>query len=463
MYPVKTFLAVFSFTVLVCLPQFVPALARFRVWDLNKISAVWDLPLPKPEVESGSAINPDELRSKKLEVAAHGYLRDETHELDHFYAGLLQSAVRPVRVLHYGDSPTTADLVTGDIRAMLQKEYGDGGSGFTLIARPWAWYNHRGVEMDGSGWKIDIAGAGEIRDGMFGLGGATFRGQTGASARWKLKDGRHRFAEVAYLEQPEGGAFAFEADDQQVGVADTSAEHAGPGFAAFELPEGSTRFSLRVTSGHVRLYGVEFRKAASGIVYSSLGINGASVTMLSRTFNAAHWAAELRHYQPDLVVLAYGTNESGFPKFVDSTWADEVRLAVRRLRAALPKTSILLMSPMDRGERDEQGEISTLPALLRLVRIEGRIAEESGVAFFNTFEAMGGEGTMGRWYAAQPRMVGADFIHPLPAGGKIVGGLLFRALQDGFTEYKLRQLKKTASEGAVAPVVPATSRATLKE
>jgi hypothetical protein len=66
------------------------------------------------------------------------------------------------------------------------------------------------------------------------------------------------------------------------------------------------------------------------------------------------------------------------------------------------------------------------------------------VAFFNTFEAMGGEGTMGRWYSAEPRLVGADFIHPMPAGAKIVGELLYNALRDGYNQYKLRQLKDTA-------------------
>ena len=47
------------------------------------------------------------------------------------------------------------------------------------MARPWAWYNHRGVEMEGSGWGIDVAGATEVKDGMHGLGGASFRGLGG--------------------------------------------------------------------------------------------------------------------------------------------------------------------------------------------------------------------------------------------------------------------------------------------
>jgi hypothetical protein len=47
---------------------------------------------------------------------------------------------------------------------------------------------------------------------------------------------------------------------------------------------------------------------------------------------------------------------------------------------------------------------------------------------------------MARWYAAQPRLVGADYIHPLPAGAKIVGELLYGSLRDGYSEYKVRKL-----------------------
>jgi lysophospholipase L1-like esterase len=166
------------------------------------------------------------------------------------------------------------------------------------------------------------------------------------------------------------------------------------------------------------------------------------VTMLSRAFNGAHWAAQLRHYKPDLVVLAYGTNESGYPQFVDSTWGPELKNAVKRVRAALPEAAILLMSPMDRGELKDSGEIETVQALPHLVEIETRIAAETGAAFFNTFQAMGGEGTMARWYAAEPRLVGADYIHPMPGGAKIVGELLYRALRDGYNEYKIRELKE---------------------
>ena len=50
---------------------------------------------------------------------------------------------------------------------------------------------------------------------------------------------------------------------------------------------------------------------------------------------------------------------------------------------------------------------------------------------------MGGPGTMGRWYQAEPRMVGADLIHPMPAGAKLVGNLLYKAMLDGYNKYKV--------------------------
>jgi hypothetical protein len=70
------------------------------------------------------------------------------------------------------------------------------------------------------------------------------------------------------------------------------------------------------------------------------------------------------------------------------------------------------------------------------VDIQARVAMDMGCAFFNTFEAMGGAGTMAKWYTQQPRMVTADFMHPLPAGAKIVGGLLNTAICDGFEKFK---------------------------
>jgi lysophospholipase L1-like esterase len=447
----KTILAVVTFAVLILLPRAVPALKNYVSLDPRDIPLVWDLPVPKPEELATDAIH-----ARRPEVPKPQDLIDPHQTLGHFYEALLEGG--PVRVLHYGDSPTTGDLITSDARALFQKQFGDGGAGFVLIAKPWAWYFHRGVDMDSSKWTIDVAGDTQIKDGLHGLGGASFQGVPGAEATFTVKNEQHT-AEVAYLEQPDGGTFSFEADGNELGAVETAAEASSekprPAWKSFALPPGTKKFTVRVQSGRVRLYGVEFSKGRPGVLYSSLGVNGANITLLSHAFNGPHWAAQLHHYKPDLVVLAYGTNESGFPKFVDSTWAAEMKSVVKRVQTALPDASILLMSPMDRGERNDRGEIETIAAMPRLVKIEAKVAEETGVAFFNTFQAMGGEGTMARWYAAEPRLVGSDYIHPMPAGARIVGELLYGALRDGYNQYKLRQLK-SRENGVKAPEASTT-------
>ncbi len=441
--PFKTGLAALTFILLMLAPQYVPALEKYKSFDPGSIRKVIDLPVKLPQETPAEDASPEALGAR-LQAAAPRNLVDPAHELDHFYASLQKGSAR---ILHYGDSPTTGDLITADARAALQKQFGDGGAGFALLARPWAWYNHRGVDMDASGWEIDVAGATEVKDGMHGLGGASFRGSVGATARFTLRN-PHTEIEVAYLSQPDGGDFQVEADGSLLGTVETAADGKKPGFASFEVPNGAKKFAVKVTRGSVRMFGADFRRSPTGVVYHSLGVNGANVTLLSRAFNGPHWTAELRHYKPDLVIVNYGTNESGFPSFVQGTWGQEVKNAVKRIQAALPQTSVLLMSPMDRGERKHDGSIDTIAAMPGLVKSEAGVGQETGVAFFNTFQAMGGPGTMGRWYTSEPRLVGADFIHPMPAGAKIVGELLAGALRDGYNDYKLRQLKKAVVQTA---------------
>jgi len=99
------------------------------------------------------------------------------------------------------------------------------------------------------------------------------------------------------------------------------------------------------------VFGIVLEKDRPGVVYDSLGMNGAFTTVPARIFDEREWAAQLQRRQPDLVILNYGTNESGFAAYVGKWYEQELRLAIGRLRRALPNCSLLIMSPMDRAER----------------------------------------------------------------------------------------------------------------
>jgi lysophospholipase L1-like esterase len=350
--------------------------------------------------------------------------------LDAFYASLRRGQV--TRILHYGDSPTTADSITSDIRRLLQARFGDAGHGFLLIAKPWAWYGHNGMRLDAKGWQIEPASQKREPDGIHGLGGVSFRGEPGAISRVGLPDSLYTRAVVYYLAQPGGGSFTVEAGEAKIVDVNTDAEEKKPGFAEFALPPGTSTIELRVVGGKVRLFGYRFDKGGPGVQYSSLGVNGAQVQMVLRYFEADQWTEVLRHEDPALVILNYGTNESIYPAYVNKQYPDELRQVIARIREALPHASLLLMGPMDRGTMNASGEIVTPEILQTLIEVQRKVAAETGCAFFNTFDAMGGAGTMGRWYHAQPRLVSADFMHPLPAGAAKVGALFEGALMQDY-------------------------------
>lgn len=372
-------------------------------------------------------------------------LADSNGGLDQFYAALVRTERKEpgavTRVSHYGDSPTTADLITGDIRAMLQARFGDAGHGFILLAKPWAWYQHRGAWLSGSGWQIFPATRFETKDGIFGFGGVNFTGGASARAEIGLDDPGQSQFDLYYLHQPGGGTVEITANGADIARIPTEGPDKSPGFAPFDVKGGAAKIELR-PDGPVRLFGLTAEKPNPGVVYDSIGLNGASIRILSRMFNLAHWTTELQHRNPDLVVINYGTNEADFESFIDNDYEKELREAIRRVRAALPQASVLIMSPMDRGRRTGPGEIETMETIPHIVDIQRRVAGETGCGFFNTFAAMGGAGTMSRWYNATPRLVSADFIHPYPAGGKIVAAAFVKQIEQGLNRYKLRRMPK---------------------
>ena len=171
-----------------------------------------------------------------------------------------------------------------------------------------------------------------------------------------------------------------------------------PGFATLHAAEPVHELEIHVESGRVRLFGVAAGKPGPGVVYDSLGMNGASITVLTRMFNREFWTAELRHRSRNLIIINYGTNEADFAPYVNGPYEKDLREAVRRVQAAVPEASLMLMSPMDRGHRVGLDQIETMATIPKIVAIQRRVAAETGCAFFDTFQAMGGEGTMARWY-----------------------------------------------------------------
>jgi lysophospholipase L1-like esterase len=79
-----------------------------------------------------------------------------------------------------------------------------------------------------------------------------------------------------------------------------------------------------------------------------------------------------------------------------------------------------------------------MPTIPVIVAAQKAAAEAEGCAFFNTYEAMGGEGAMGAWSRARPRLAMSDYRHATPEGYQVIGNLFYKALLKAFADHVAR-------------------------
>jgi lysophospholipase L1-like esterase len=348
------------------------------------------------------------------------------------------SAQDDVRVTQFGDSHTAADIQTAAVRRALQTRFGDGGRGFVAIGRPWKQWGQDGVKVGMStDWALTAKLGKTQSDGIYGLAGIGVFTHTQGARAWTDVIAKTSRAELDYLEQPNGGAFDVVIDGMRVVRVATRGDRTQSAFRAFDMTESSAhQIEIRAAGdGDVRVFGMSLdRTAQYGIVYDALGINGARVTT-PLSWNEAHFAEQLKHRAPALVVLAYGTNESVDVDFPQATFERQLVDELGRVARAVPTASCLLLGPPDRAIKS--GDMwATAPKILEIIAAEKRVAEAAGCAFYDQLAAMGGEGTIALWSEESPPRAQKDRVHLTRDGYAQVGASFASDLMRGYAVWR---------------------------
>jgi lysophospholipase L1-like esterase len=406
----------------------------------------------------------DPIADKPAEIVTRGGgslgALERTPNLRRFFEALARleagQAQDDVRIVQFGDSHTAADIQTGAVRRSLQARFGDGGRGFVAIGRPWKKWFQDGVRVGMSNeWSPDkgkIERGKIVGDGIHGLAGVgLFTRQHGARA-WTDVNAKTSRAELAYLEQPNGGAFDVFVDGVRLVRVSTRSDKTASAFRSFDVTEGSThQVEVRaVGDGDVRVFGLSLDRARDyGVVLDALGINGARVTT-ALSWNEQHFSEQLRHRAPALVVLAYGTNESTDTDLAQHTYERQLVDMLGRVARAVPSASCLLLGPPDRAIDTKDGWV-TAPKIAEIIAAQRRVAEAAGCAFFDQQAAMGGP--IAAWATEDPPRAQKDRVHLTREGYAQLGATFASDLQRAYASWRREAgLPATATrEFAISP------------
>jgi lysophospholipase L1-like esterase len=351
------------------------------------------------------------------------------------------------RVAHYGDSAVAADSITSTARRMLQARMGDAGHGFILIARgSMQHYMHRDIVHRSAGeWEVNSIVHAQLRDGRYGYGGVQARARGGASATFgTVEDGpigtRASRLQLYYQRTRGGGGVQLRVDGETVRSVSTSGDAIEDAVETLDVPDGPHQFSLRMTGGVSKLYGVALERDVTGIVYDSLGLVGAVAERLLE-MRPEHIAGQIELRDPHLLVLAFGGNESANAWLNLESYEKNLTGVVERMRSGKPDMPCLLFGPLDQAERDARGKVVTVPILPKIIDVQRRVATAQKCAFFDAYAAMGGEGAMARWLKVRPRLATSDMRHATPKGYEVIGTLYYKALLHAFAEHLGRTRK----------------------
>ncbi|MBO5687507.1 MAG: hypothetical protein J6R84_04750, partial [Alistipes sp.] len=372
--------------------------------------------------------------------------------LNRFYEKLL-AGQEPVRVAFMGDSFVEGDILTADLRELLQDTFMGGGVGFVPFASPFTGFRQT-IKTTSKGWTpyniMQRKSVPEPYVGDFFVSGWVARPAAGASTRWEMSSKRRHLEECSRarllficrqaasigltLNDGEERIFEFEADDvvRQIVVEE----------------ERITSLEMKVLSGEAGFTGIgaDF-DSKEGVAVDNFSIrsnNGQAMFWSSAAVNAQ--IHTMRAY--DLVILQYGLNIMQADRHNYSLYGEQVEKMIRYAESCFPGAAILVMGVSDRSQRGEQG-IVPMSSAVDLTASQREAAEKCGASFWNTYEAMQRLGGMTRF--VENGWAGKDYTHINYAGGREIARQLYYGLLQG-AQNRSRTLRQRMEDAQ--PVLP---------
>jgi hypothetical protein len=289
--------------------------------------------------------------------------------------------------------------------------------------------------------------------------------------------------EVPLVELPEPGNL------QETRIEDVEPVVHRPGYYEEQVTRGPHQLRFEVVGdGPVAFTGVTTTLQQSGVRYSSIGLNGSQGGHFLG-FDEVLSVGDLEYISPDLVIFAWGINETYsdryYPEDLNAPpeeWMERVQRHRRiyvdlmtRIRQVKPEASCILLLPTDiNPDRhparapgaprcsaspetgiDREACAQALPRVHPYIRqAQIQAAEELNCAVWDQQHAMGGPGGMALWAALEPPLAGSDGIHLSATGYSRLAEGFFRDFMNAWELWLLEPSPEVPFETSVIEVLP---------
>lgn len=352
--------------------------------------------------------------------------------LNRLYEKLL-AGTEPVRIAFMGDSFVEGDILTADLRELLQDTFHGGGVGFVPFASPFTGFRQT-IKTTSKGWTpyniMQRKSVPEPYVGDFFVSGWVARPAAGASTRWEMSSKRRHLEECSRARLlficREAASIGITLNDGQERIFDFEASDVVRQIVVEE--ERISSLEMKIISGAAGFTGIgaDF-DSQEGVAVDNFSIrsnNGQAMFWSNAAVNAQIHA--MRAY--DLVILQYGLNIMQADRHNYSLYGEQVEKMIRYAESCFPGAAIVVMGVSDRSQRGEQG-IVPMSSAIDLTAAQREAAEKCGASFWNTYDAMQRLGGMTRF--VENGWAGKDYTHINYAGGREIARQLFYGLLQG--------------------------------
>lgn len=202
----------------------------------------------------------------------------------------------------------------------------------------------------------------------------------------------------------------------------------------FRLPVRISSFTVgfkgfRNSGQSIGINGILLEDDKPGIIYHSIGVNGASVPSYLKCEN---FKRDLSLLHPDLIIFAIGINDASSSTFSPSAFESNYTSLIRSARETNPFAALLFSVNNDTFRKSgRRYEINDNNSLAREVFF--KLAVDHKGAIWDLYTIMGGRGSIAKWEEAG--LAKTDKIHFTTAGYELLGDLLFNAFWDAYSDY----------------------------